>query len=502
MKKRTIRSRASTRHCLSLWAQACGLFFIALLPGCEDDAKTSPVVMLDAPGFRPMLGDDDSAAPPLGGEPASSSPENDLPEPMLPPVDPPADGPTDDETEMPEGSPDADGPASPSVPQPEPEPEDEPSPDPAEDGQPEDESEPIPEDEEAPEADDESDDEGEPESEMDASPERPLPNPIDAPERTWSWLPIEGTHCADGSPTGVGVNLAPAGNTLVILLQPGGACWDGNSCYGFPTAFNLDGYGADKLLDPLQGPGGLYNTVLFDRNDAENPLADAHYAFVPYCTGDLFAGRRVTDLEAPGGEIRETHFVGYDNLTATVRRLAAGLVGIERVWLVGSSAGGYGILFNWPQIQATFPDARLDIIMDSSAPIQPEGERWDQWRQAWTPVMPAECADCETGLPALMTHLLDGLPAPSRLGFLTHDADGIISGFFGYTADTFLQAVTALDQSFLERERAASFVVEGDGHGLISPFSAGSQGPDGTTALMWIRQLLRDDPAWGIELQP
>jgi len=96
-----------------------------------------------------------------------------------------------------------------------------------------------------------------------------------------------------------------------------------------------------------------------------------------------------------------------------------------------------------------------------------------------------------------MTHLIEGLPAPGRIGLLTHDADGIISGFFGYTGDEFRQAVGALDALFAGEERAARFIVEGNGHGLISPFTAQSQGVDGTPALTWIRQLIGDDPAWG-----
>jgi hypothetical protein len=43
----------------------------------------------------------------------------------------------------------------------------------------------------------------------------------------WTWIPIPGAYCDDGSPTGIGVNLPPtSSNNLLIAFEGGGACWD------------------------------------------------------------------------------------------------------------------------------------------------------------------------------------------------------------------------------------------------------------------------------------
>jgi hypothetical protein len=45
--------------------------------------------------------------------------------------------------------------------------------------------------------------------------------PITAPDRVWTWVPFPNAFCADGAPTGIGVNLA-SGSTRVLILPRGG----------------------------------------------------------------------------------------------------------------------------------------------------------------------------------------------------------------------------------------------------------------------------------------
>src|SRR6476469_4355384 len=57
--------------------------------------------------------------------------------------------------------------------------------------------------------------------------------------KQWTYVPIDGSQCIDGSPTGIGVNLGTSGD-LVIYLEGGGACFNSGTC---PHASHLDGWG-------------------------------------------------------------------------------------------------------------------------------------------------------------------------------------------------------------------------------------------------------------------
>lgn len=80
-----------------------------------------------------------------------------------------------------------------------------------------------------------------PDERLDASPpddaaaDEPLPvsdsDPLATAVDSWESLPIDGARCGNGTDTGVGVNRSTQSGDLVILMQGGGACWDGDSCF-------------------------------------------------------------------------------------------------------------------------------------------------------------------------------------------------------------------------------------------------------------------------------
>src|SRR5450432_912441 len=69
--------------------------------------------------------------------------------------------------------------------------------------------------------------------------------PITAPSETWTWVPLAGMTCADGSPTGVGVNLTDRSDRVMIYFQGGGACGDATTCFVTKTAVHIEGGFAD-----------------------------------------------------------------------------------------------------------------------------------------------------------------------------------------------------------------------------------------------------------------
>src|SRR4051812_36368015 len=61
------------------------------------------------------------------------------------------------------------------------------------------------------------------------------------PNDGWQWNAVEGSLCANGTPTGFGTRDGTS-DDLLIYLMGGGACWDAATCYTLKLAWNIDGY--------------------------------------------------------------------------------------------------------------------------------------------------------------------------------------------------------------------------------------------------------------------
>ena len=146
-------------------------------------------------------------------------------------------------------------------------------------------------------------------------------------EAGWRVESVPGTQCALGAPAGLGYNPG-ASDELLIFVQGGGACWNNGTCapslhqwgpvcnYGTNAPCLADLPGGKRPLavyvdhpNPFPADGGaawsheigtVRSSVFFARR-SENPMANATFSFVPYCTGDLHAGASTrTWLVKPG----------------------------------------------------------------------------------------------------------------------------------------------------------------------------------------------------------
>lgn len=241
----------------------------------------------------------------------------------------------------------------------------------------------------------------------------------------WQYVPVDGSRCMDGSPTGIGVNLGTSGD-LVIYLEGGGACFNSSTC-GFVA--HPSGWGPadfDVNITP-------YKIGLFDRLDDANPLHDATFVFVPYCTGDVHAGSKPDGM---GGRA----FVGYENVGHDLDFIVPKSQDVTRVVLAGSSAGGFGALMNYERTQAAFGTTPVHLIDDSGPPL---GDAYltpclqQMFRTTWNldAALPADCTECRQpdggGLQNALGWLADAHP-DRRLGIVTSTRDGTIRSFFGY----------------------------------------------------------------------
>jgi hypothetical protein len=296
---------------------------------------------------------------------------------------------------------------------------------------------------------------------------------------------IPGAACLDGSETGIAINPAPTpSDDLLIFMEGGGACWDGTSCWGpVSTSFYVaTGYGSlEYATDPQ---AALY---ILDRSNAANPFKDMNMVFIPYCTGDVLAGDRVTTLDYLGIS-HATHFVGYDNITVFLRSIAATFPHVSHAWLSGDSAGGFGAALNWEHVQDALPAAKVEVLDDSGQPIEPAPGRWATWEAAWNLQLPAGCPGCKTDPGAFVAYYSAKYPN-QRFGLVSYQYDIVISPFMDLTLTQFntelLGLAANMDSSWTNGKY---FIIAGSSHvGLLAP---------STELMTWVSDLVTGSPSW------
>ena len=242
----------------------------------------------------------------------------------------------------------------------------------------------------------------------------------------WHWIPRPDTFCRDGSTTGFGVRLLPDARGVMIYLQGGGACYDAQSCAenaGAPIAGeNFSQTKFNVWVDQL-GNQGIFNTT-----HPSNPVARWNHVYIPYCTGDMHGGLR--EDAAVDGISAKQQFVGYRNLQNDLKLLAPFFQEAEDIALVGASAGGVGVLLNYPQVVKAFGGRSVAALVDS-APVIPESAIKTSCFQrklarTFDLQFPANCPDCadpsKGGLLNIYRHLSETYPK-GRFAFASADAD-------------------------------------------------------------------------------
>lgn len=239
----------------------------------------------------------------------------------------------------------------------------------------------------------------------------------------WTWQPVEGTECRNGDQTGVWVRPAADGNTdkLALFMQGGGACFNTFTCF---INIAADGGGAP-------GNGGV-----FDSQNAANPLRDYSFVFFPYCTGDVFMGTKMGDVDGHGTQ----KFYGRLNLQQTLSRIVPTFPDATEIVFTGQSAGGFGAAANYDFMAAGWPDQK-PVLIDDSAPIFRDQYLSPCLQQAWRDLwgidaaLPADCDDCFNadggGLANYLSFIQEKYPDRS-FGLISSTEDTTIRSFFGY----------------------------------------------------------------------
>src|SRR5688572_29561719 len=247
--------------------------------------------------------------------------------------------------------------------------------------------------------------------------------PIAAPSDQWSWIADSQITCGNGSSAGFALRPSSKSTRLVVFLMGGGGCFDGASCSGNDPAHrasHLSGYGLPHVQQEL---GQLGVGSIFDPNAATNPFKDDSWVFVPYCTGDFHSGSTTASYG--------TKHAGRANVKRVLERIVPTFCPkVTRVVLMGSSAGGFGAVFNYEETSQAFAPVRVDLVDDCGPPMGPQHMPLQStMRAAWNASSPASCSGCATGWNAYLPYLAAKHPN-ARFSLLASTHDFSICPFF------------------------------------------------------------------------
>ncbi|HEV7555926.1 MAG TPA: pectin acetylesterase-family hydrolase [Kofleriaceae bacterium] len=213
-----------------------------------------------------------------------------------------------------------------------------------------------------------------------------------------SWVEIQppGTVCGNDSQYKIWANFSDTSDNLVVVFEPGGACWDYDSCTGADGvrgAANVDGLPDDHwTLAQFISP-------FLSRFDDTSPTKDWNMVYVPYCTGDVFTGNVVATYTDDAGDAQVTfEHQGHHDIEAVTSWLDGNFTHVPKMLVTGCSAGGVGSLVDYHFLRNGVHAAEQGYLLDDSGPIFPKGgfsdPMHDKIRQAWaldtlTPLMPS-----------------------------------------------------------------------------------------------------------------
>ena len=199
------------------------------------------------------------------------------------------------------------------------------------------------------------------------------------PGRYLEWQTIQlhpetGAVCGNGSPYKFFVNRAPNTGNIVIYMEGGGACWDYEGCAGGSLlgARNPNGI-PDDYMDLANPQASLVSPFVFRLHPwSRNKVQDWTLVYIPYCTGDIYAGDKIAVYQNPdpSGQPLIWHHNGLRNTRAVVAWLKNNLERPVQMLSTGCSAGGTGSLVNYYHLRRDMaPD--LGFLINDSGPIFP-----------------------------------------------------------------------------------------------------------------------------------
>jgi pectinacetylesterase len=268
---------------------------------------------------------------------------------------------------------------------------------------------------------------------------------------TWTYTDIDGAVSRDGSPAGFYYKFSKTGDkNLLIYLAGGGACQDTFFCNMNPPnkTMSLTAESITSGILNVAGPSDEAQDPTLERwqsgifkDDQSNPVKDWNMVFIPYVTGDVFAGAK-PNATVPNVD-GTFQFVGRTNMLKFLARIVPTFKDAKVVVLTGSSAGGLGALLTAPFIMDAYIDlgtGARGFVVDDAGPFFDDDYLevclQKRYRDLFglNDAFPEDCPDCKGdggGLTkAYLAYLVDKYPDNLLGGLIDSDADEIMSFFF------------------------------------------------------------------------
>lgn len=198
------------------------------------------------------------------------------------------------------------------------------------------------------------------------SDEDEVKNPVRDQYDTWIKIEPPGVVCGNNTPYKFFANFSATSDKLVVVFEPGGACWDYDSCTGkngIRGAANVDG------LKDNHWELASFISPFLSRFDDTNPSRDWNMIYVPYCTGDVHTGNRIATYE--GEPTVEFHHDGHDAVQEVVKWLDSNFTHVPKMIVTGCSAGGVGALVNYRFLRTGVRAVEKGYLIDDSGPVFP-----------------------------------------------------------------------------------------------------------------------------------
>ncbi len=212
-----------------------------------------------------------------------------------------------------------------------------------------------------------------------------IKNPVRDTYEQWIKIEPPGVVCGNNTPYKFFVNFSDKSDNLVVVLEPGGACWDYDSCTGkngIRGAANVDG-----LKDDHWKLAGFISPFL-NRNSEETSTADWNMIYIPYCTGDVHTGNAVaTYTDESGSNSIEFHHDGHHAMQEIVSWIDGNFTNVPKMFVTGCSAGGAGSLVDYHFLRKGIKSVKRGYMLDDSGPVFPSSgyskPLHDKIRSAW-----------------------------------------------------------------------------------------------------------------------
>lgn len=196
--------------------------------------------------------------------------------------------------------------------------------------------------------------------------------------QSWQKINIPDAFCGDGKPYSIFLK-NKSNKKLIIEIMGGGACWSANTCDGMiPKTW-------------IHKAPELSNFSYITKPKKENPWKNHAVLFIPYCTGDIHAGRTSVTYTR-GSDSLIVHHTGYHNIVKTLRYLYENdLVkfhDFDDVTLFGASAGALGAMIHTQNINAYLnTQVKKTLILDSPGLIF-ESKVWKRFPETlWADIL-------------------------------------------------------------------------------------------------------------------